>query len=47
MTNRLALVIACLLIGLIAADQLYFGWDLHIFLGRKFTDFIEYIAFWR
>lgn len=47
MTNRLAILLACLVIGLFAADLLYFDWDLHVFLGRKFIEFIEYIAFWR
>lgn len=47
MTNRLALFLALVIIGILAADLLYFGWDLHLFLGRKLADLIEYMAFWR
>ena len=47
MTNRLAIFLALIVICVIAADLLYFGWDLHIFLGRKFMELIEYLAFWR
>ena len=46
MTNRLAIVLgALLLIGI--ALNFYLGWELHIFLGRKLLDLIEYLAFWR
>ena len=47
MTNRLALILAILILGTIAADLLVFGWDLHVFLGKKFLEFTEYLAFWR
>lgn len=47
MTNKLAVILALLVVGVFCADLFYFGWDLHIFLGRKLADFIEYVAFWR
>ena len=47
MTNAIAIGLVLLVGGLIALDLLWFGWDLHIFLGRKFVDLIEYLAIWR
>ena len=47
LTNALALVLGGLILGIMAADLLFFGWDLHVFLGRKLLDLIDYIAFWR
>lgn len=47
MTNRLAIVLGALVLAVIAADLLIYGWDLHIFLGIKLVDLIEYLAFWR
>ncbi|MFV2052582.1 hypothetical protein [Aliiroseovarius sp. YM-037] len=47
MTNRIAIVLALMILVLIAADLLIFGWDLHVFLGKKLGELTEYIAFWR
>ncbi|RLJ59998.1 hypothetical protein BCF46_0190 [Litoreibacter meonggei] len=47
MTNKIAIVLAILIGGIIAADLLVFGWDLHIFLGKKLMILTEYMAFWR
>ena len=47
MTNQLALILGFILVAIIAADLLVFGWDLHIFLGRKLDSLIEWMAFWR
>ncbi|EPX80200.1 hypothetical protein [Litoreibacter arenae] len=47
MTNKLAIVLALIIGGILAADFFVFGWDLHIFLGRKLLALIEYMAFWR
>ncbi|MEP3345249.1 MAG: hypothetical protein ABJN34_10400 [Litoreibacter sp.] len=47
MTDKIAIVLALLIGSVIAADQFVFGWDLHIFLGRKLLELTEYIAFWR
>lgn len=46
MTNRVALVIALLLLGVIALD-LALGWGGTVFVLRKFADLIEWVAFWR
>lgn len=47
MTNRIALVLAAMVIALFAADLLIFHWGLHLFLGRKFVGLVEYLAIWR
>lgn len=47
MTNRIAIVLGLMILAVIAADLLVFGWDLHVFLGKKLAQLIEYIAFWR
>ena len=47
MTNAIAIGLVLLIGGLIALDLLWFGWDLHIFLGRRFVDLVEYLAIWR
>jgi len=47
MTDGIAIGLVLLIGGVVAADLLFFGWDLHVLLGRKFSDLIEYLAFWR
>jgi len=46
-TDRIALALALLILGLIAADVLANGGDVLLFLGRKFTDLLQYVIFWR
>ena len=47
MTNRIALVLALLITGAVVLDVLLFG-DTHlIFLGKKFYQFVEWVAFYR
>lgn len=46
-TDRIALALALLILGLIAADVLANGGDILLFLARKFTDLLEYLIFWR
>ena len=46
MTDRIALVLAVIIAGLIAAD-LFAGWGATLFLARKFVIFVDWIAFWR
>lgn len=46
MTDRIALVLALLLFGLIALD-LVAGWGGTLFLLRKFADLVDWVAFWR
>ncbi|MFD0978697.1 hypothetical protein [Tropicimonas aquimaris] len=36
-----------LLLALAIGTNAVFGWNLHIFLGRKFADAVEWLAFWR
>lgn len=47
MTNTIAFWLAALIVAIFAADFLYFGWDLHIVLGRQLLRLLELIAFWR
>jgi len=47
MTNKLAIALALIIGGIIAADMLVFGWELHVFLGRRLIELTEYLAFWR
>jgi len=47
MTNRLALILAAILLALLALDYVVFDLKNAIFLARKFADLTEYIAFWR
>jgi hypothetical protein len=46
MTNGIAIGLALAIVALFAASAVM-GWDLHIFLGRKLVDLIDWIAFWR
>lgn len=47
MTDRIAVWLAAAIIAVIAADLLYFGWNLHLFLGRKLAEAIDFLAVWR
>ncbi|PTX56217.1 hypothetical protein C8N43_0870 [Litoreibacter ponti] len=47
MTNKIAIALAALIFAILMLDVLVFGWDLHIFLGRRLLDLTEYLAFWR
>ena len=47
MTNSIALVLALLIIGAITADVMLYGTEHLIFLGKKFAELLEWIAFWR
>ena len=46
MSNGLAIALALAVAALFAASAVM-GWDLHVFLGRKLADLIEWLAFWR
>lgn len=46
MTNRIALWLGALIVVAIATD-LWLQTGTMLFLIRKFTDLIEYVAFWR
>ena len=47
MTNKLAIWIGLIVIGLLILDQALRDGDTTIFLLRKLADLIEYLAFWR
>ncbi len=47
MTNKIAIVLGIIIAVILLADWFVFGWDLHIFLGRKLIELTEYLAFWR
>lgn len=47
MTNRGALILALLLIGLITYDVMVNGSEHLLFLAKKLADMLEWMAFWR
>ena len=47
MTDRIAFVLAGIILALICVDVLIFGWGHLLFLAKKFADLIEWVAFWR
>jgi hypothetical protein len=46
-TNRIALWLGLFLVLALIADTMYFGNEHLIYLGRKLSELIEWIAFWR
>ena len=46
MTNKIALVLGLIVVAFFILNFL-FGWDAHIFLGRKMIEFTHWLAFWR
>lgn len=46
MTNRLAIIIGLLIVGLIVLDTV-FDWGIVLFSLQKFTELTEWLAFWR
>jgi hypothetical protein len=46
-TNPIAIVLGILITVAIVVDVMLFGTDHMIFLGKKFFELIEWIAFWR
>jgi len=47
MTNTLAIGLGALILGFLAIDFAVFEMANSLFLGRKFVDLIEWLAFWR
>lgn len=47
MTNRVALVMGLLILGGLALDLFYNGSGHVVFLGKRFYELIEWLAFWR
>lgn len=47
MTNRGAAILALLILAAIGVDVLIYGSEHMVFLGKKFADMLEWMAFWR
>lgn len=47
MTNRGALLLAVFILVAIGVDVMIYGSEHLVFLGKKFADLLEYMAFWR
>ncbi|MEL6608535.1 MAG: hypothetical protein AAFO93_06460 [Pseudomonadota bacterium] len=47
MTNRLAIILAVLIVAAILADVVFNGGAAMLFLLKKFIELLEYLAFWR
>jgi len=47
MTNTIAAWLAALVVAVFLADLIWFGWDLHIALGREMLRLLDWVAFWR
>jgi len=47
MTNRIAIVLGLLIICAVLVDYVYYGTEHIVFLAKKMTELIEWLAFWR
>ena len=47
MTNRIASVLGLIIVGAILLDVFLYGSEHLVFLGKKFAELVEWIAFWR
>lgn len=47
MTNQIAVALGLLIVIGLGIDWQMFGWENTLFLARKFTDLLEWLAFWR
>ena len=47
MTNRIAIVLGLIITGAIVVDYVFYGTEHAIFLAKKMTELIEWLAFWR
>lgn len=47
MSNRIAIVLGLIIVVAVACDADLTGGQYSLFLLRKFSDFLEWIAFWR
>ncbi len=47
MNTQIAIGIGLVIVGLIFLDKVFFDWDNLVFLLRKLSDLIEWLAFWR
>lgn len=47
MTNQIALILGVLILAALGLDAYHADWANTLFLARKLTDLIEWLAFWR
>jgi len=47
MTNTIAIVLGLFILAAVGLDAMMYDWTNSVFLARKLTDLIEWIAFWR
>jgi len=47
MTNRIAIILGLIIVAGLAFDMIRNDGAGLLFLGRKFIEFVEYLAFWR
>lgn len=47
MTNKLAIVLALLVVAFFVTDAFAFDGAMGVFLGQKFFVFLDWLAFWR
>lgn len=47
MTNRIAIILAVVIVALLVFDWQEFGGANSLFLARKFAVLVEWVAFWR
>lgn len=47
MTNKIALVLALLILGLFVLDAALLHWNLPLLVGRQMLHFVEWVSFWR
>jgi len=47
MTTRLALILACLIVGFFVLDHYVLHLNAFVFLAKKMIDLMNYVAIWR
>lgn len=47
MTNQIAIGLGIVIVAFIGGDLFMTGGDTLLYLGKKFDDFLEWLAFWR
>ncbi|GLO70197.1 hypothetical protein MACH17_17140 [Phaeobacter inhibens] len=47
MTNKVALILALLIISAVVIDIWIYGPDHMVFLGKRLFELLDWIAFWR
>lgn len=47
MTNRIALVLALMVVGAFVLDAAVLHWNLPVLVGRQMLSLIEWVSFWR